>query len=283
MGIKIIENLKKEVIFQVGKFYSRNINQGVLKGKKIYGNFFINRSAGKGLSKEEQLYASMDLTGKTILEAGAHIGYYTMFFAEKIGNGVIYAFEPNLNSFYFLNKNIKANGLTNVSLYNLGLSNKKTESLYMADKYNSAKGTFKKERHDEILSYSVINISQKIQLTTIDDFVTEKKLSTVDFVKIDTEGFEPEIIEGMTGTMKAFRPLIYFEIHGRDASEKRKALSHIFDIAKLLKYEISSLHSGKPVVTARYISSESRFGAFLAYTKCHSEEMRKLNKLFFCG
>ncbi len=206
-----------------------------------------------------------------------------MFFAEKIGNGVIYAFEPNLNSFYFLNKNIEANGLTNVSLYNLGLSNKKTESLYMADKYNSAKGTFKKERHDEILSYSVINISQKIQLTTIDDFVTEKKLSTVDFVKIDTEGFEPEIIEGMTGTMEAFSPLIYFEIYGRDASEKRKALFLIFDIAKLLKYEISSLHSGKPVITARYISSESHFGAFLAYSKRHSEEMQKLNKLFFCG
>ena len=62
-------------------------------------------------------------SGQTIIDVGASIGIYTIFFAKMVGEkGKVYAFEPEPNNFELLKKNIAINGFKNVILENKAVS-----------------------------------------------------------------------------------------------------------------------------------------------------------------
>lgn len=52
-----------------------------------------------------------------------------------------------------------------------------------------------------------------VQLTTVDDFVAEARLDRLDFIKIDAEGSDFEVLKGARRTVERFRPTILLEIH----------------------------------------------------------------------
>lgn len=76
----------------------------------------------------------------------------------------------------------------------------------------------------------------KTEIITIDQYIAEKKIDNVDFIKIDVEGFEPKVIKGAQHTIRTFCPILYIEIteewHGKyDTSSKE-----IFDFLTELGY-----------------------------------------------
>src|SRR5437867_3185244 len=66
---------------------------------------------------ETQLVQQMVRPGDVVLDVGANIGYYTLIFAELVGEqGHVYAFEPDPRNFAFLAKNVHSNRYRNVTL-----------------------------------------------------------------------------------------------------------------------------------------------------------------------
>jgi hypothetical protein len=63
-----------------------------------------------------------------------------------------------------------------------------------------------KNRESTPLKLREYTKSVKVKTMTIDNFVKEEKIDRVDFIKIDTEGFEKEIIKGAEKTIKEFKP-----------------------------------------------------------------------------
>jgi hypothetical protein len=70
-----------------------------------------------------------------------------------------------------------------------------------------------------------------VRIVRLDDFL-DPRVQRLDFLKIDTEGYEPEVLSGAVGLLKRFRPVIYIELGSYFADSSTKAI----DILKNLEY-----------------------------------------------
>lgn len=268
------ENIKKEVLLQCSKFFPIKIRKGISNGMTLYGNIFYNRRSN-GLCDEELLFSNLNLKNKTVLEAGAELGIYSLYFASQIYGGKLIVFEPNPLNFYFLRKNLSANSVRSAITVNRGLSNIPGKLHFVSKKYNTAKGTFKTDKHEILRQGQAPILEKDIEVITVDQAVVQYELDRVDFVKIDTEGFEPYIIEGMTATLQQFKPILYFEIHGLDKAQKQDDLNRIFNCLDHIGYEIVKLETSLPKVTSPNIAKYEG-GGYVAYNDLTSDLERAL-------
>jgi FkbM family methyltransferase len=144
--------------------------------------------------------------GMTVIDAGAHVGYFTRLFAELVGpHGKVYAFEPNPHTFALLKKNTER--LSNAVLINKGLSRESGQSRLFLNEHEFADSLF--QQNDALSSIH-------IEVISMDEFWQQLGRPYVDFIKMDVEGAEPDILKGATqllscqkglGLVTEFRPV----------------------------------------------------------------------------
>ena len=137
-----------------------------------------------------------------ILDIGANIGNHSLYWSINTKAKKIYAIEPLPQNYDILCKNVATNQLNNKILccnYAAGARNGNVilESL---DEKNMGTATF-----------AASDTETEIKLISIDSFFTRFDLPQVDFVKIDTEGFEVSVLEGMENVIARFHPDIWIE------------------------------------------------------------------------
>lgn len=132
--------------------------------------------------------------GDTAIDIGAFIGDHTIAYANKVGNdGKVIAFEPNPEAFECLEHNLSK--FSNVELRKEALSDK------------SGKVSITKVPTNAGMTY-VDKKKGKIKCITLDSLNLEK----VDFIKIDAEGFEHNILKGAEQTIRKYKPTMVIEI-----------------------------------------------------------------------
>lgn len=123
--------------------------------------------------------------GMTVVDIGAHVGYYTLLFSKLVGKeGMVYAFEPNPITAAYLRTNIALNKITNVEVFEVALSDEQGTFHYRMNTNNMA-WAFNDDH-----SFGVPIATKKGRL---DDFLQNRK---IDFIKIDIDGNENECIKG---------------------------------------------------------------------------------------
>lgn len=133
--------------------------------------------------------------GMTVVDIGAHIGYFTRIFSKLVGPaGLVLAFEPDPENFSLLKKNTK------------NLSNARSIQLALCDQIGSIDFYHCLEKagcHSILPSIPVNFTTQKITVPacTLDAALKEKQVSGVDFIKIDIEGGEWTALQGMKKTL----------------------------------------------------------------------------------
>jgi FkbM family methyltransferase len=143
---------------------------------------------------ETDLVKKVIKKGSNVLDIGANIGYYTLIFANLCGkHGKVYAFEPEPENFLILKKNIELNGYHNVILINKAVSNKTGKTkLYLSEYHHTAHTIYNSNDNRPYI---------EIETITLDDFFINFK-ERIDLVKMDVEGSEPGIIEGMSSLLQ---------------------------------------------------------------------------------
>lgn len=167
--------------------------------------------------------------GDTFIDVGANQGEYSLWAARKVGSkGKVVAFEPMTQLFEQLTENIRLNKSfkNTISPVKLGLSDKKGEvTLYASEDSNEGTNT--------IYNTDKFSIELgKIQLDTLDEQLDNLKINTVNFLKIDVEGAELQVLKGAVNTLKNNRPILLLEIN-KDACIAGGYLPE--DILELLK------------------------------------------------
>ncbi len=144
---------------------------------------------------ETQLLLKNLKAGQTLLDIGANIGYYSLVASKILGeDGKIIAIEPESSNFELLAHNIENNQLSNVEAFNVGLG-QTTESIdfFTSPQNRGDHRAFDFDGDREKTSIKIINGDELV------------KDQPINFIKIDTQGFEYEIIRGLKHTISKNR------------------------------------------------------------------------------
>ena len=144
--------------------------------------------------------------GDVVLDIGAFIGDHTIYYSKLVGdNGSVIAFEPNRDSFFCLEHNLKA--YKNVELINSAIGKE----------YGFV-------RTVDVLGNIGMNFLIPDNLGGIVIYsLNQMEIDRIDFIKIDVEGFELDVLIGGKETINKFKPTMLIEIN--DATLSRQGIS----------------------------------------------------------
>jgi len=143
---------------------------------------------------ETELFKRLVKKGMVVVDIGANIGYYTLLAAHLVGDeGKVFAFEPDPYNYDLLCKNIDVNGYRNVIPVQKAVSSKSGETELFLDKSNLGGHSLSEANVDKGASITV-------EVTSLDDYFKNKDCE-IDVIKMDVQGSEMEVLEGMTNTI----------------------------------------------------------------------------------
>jgi FkbM family methyltransferase len=151
---------------------------------------------GERFISERTVIIELLCPGMSVVDIGANIGYYLLMFEKGIHQqGRIICIEPSEENLPELRRNISANHFSNVRLHEvaIGMEDGTTglRSGINSGIVESGKGTY------------------EVQVKRLDSLVSEK----IDFIKIDVEGYEGQVIRGACGVIMRDRPTLFVEFH----------------------------------------------------------------------
>lgn len=132
-----------------------------------------------------------------VLEIGGNIGNWGIVLCHFLPNAKLYTFEPNPQPFELLKKN--SSNFKNWKLFNFGVGSKKEVVDFYVVPNKSGQGSIYKNNADKNLLTQADILKTKVTLIDIDNNFIETNLSCnyFDFIKIDVEGAEWEVIHGL--------------------------------------------------------------------------------------
>jgi FkbM family methyltransferase len=169
------------------------------------------------------------------VDVGSHKGEILDLFIKYAPNGKHIGFEPIPH----LAKSLKKNYANSVIIKDCGLSNECGQKEFTHVKNAEAFSGFK-ERDYQNRQVDLETIT--VEISTLDQTLSDEKITQVALIKIDVEGAELEVLEGALNTMKADKPLVIFE-HGKGAADfYNTSPSEVFDFfSKRCNMSISTL------------------------------------------
>lgn len=154
--------------------------------------------------------------GWTIIDIGAHVGYYSLLFAKQVGpQGHIFSFEPLQQNEKLLHENIAMNNYEDIiEVVPMAVSDRtELQKLYLD-------GSTSQAFIDSATREVGVDIKSCIvPCCSVDDFFMLLGWPPIDLIKIDIEGAETKAIIGMKNVIKMHRPLLIIESHGEIARE----------------------------------------------------------------
>ena len=140
-----------------------------------------------------------------IVDIGAHVGYFTLFAAKKATEGKIIAFEPSIESFLGFKENIKINNFKNIIQEKTAIAKVKgKQTLYVNDEDAISNTIYKQNKN--------LN-KEEVECISLQDIFEKYELKKIDFLKMDCEGAEYEIIMNAKSSILNKIQKIAMEIH----------------------------------------------------------------------
>lgn len=182
-----------------------------------HNDMYIGRSLetyGEFSELEVKLFEQILRPGMTVVEAGANIGAHTVVFGQRVGpTGRVIAYEPQRLVFQLLCANVAINGLTNVVVKQAGLG---------AAAGTVAVPVLSAERPENFGGVSLLTDAgatetESVPLETLDGL----NLTSCQFLKVDVEGMELDVLRGGETLLRRLRPVVYVE---NDRAERSPAL-----------------------------------------------------------
>jgi len=154
------------------------------------------KSAGTYLSERlmTEIFTKLITGGMTVIDVGAHAGYYTLIAARAVGDkGRVFAFEPEPSNYKLICKNIQLNNYRNVIPVQKAVTNiTGPMKLFLAEDTGGHSIVSDNPRQRAIL----------VDSTTLDDFFAAR-VQPIHIIKIDVEGAENTVLQGMSRLIAA--------------------------------------------------------------------------------
>ncbi|MGH7900112.1 MAG: FkbM family methyltransferase [Thermodesulfobacteriota bacterium] len=225
-GAKAIFNWFKQSVLWL--WYRRNhipILNFPIPWRLSYGGWFLIYSDEMGLNlisrlwQKSRSYEEGELKfvqrfvkpGMICFDIGANQGFYTVLLSRQVSlQGKVFAFEPVTSEFRKLKRNIQINRCSSVTvLERMGVSSHEgvADMFVCLDGHGSRSSM--RQPPEEVKARTKV---QKVSMTTLDSYVRKNNISRIDFIKIDVEGSEIDVLGGGQNVLGALHPVILIEM-----------------------------------------------------------------------
>jgi len=225
---------------------------GIAAGLRRHGGIGgRNRLAAIGLIRERpdpeiSFLRSHDFAARVVYDVGASEGMFTLFFASRVGAlGHVVAFEPQPESYERLVTNVALNGFGNVTAIPVAVGAERGELTFSTPTKTGSMSASPdvRARMGEAAQTSTFRV------TSVDAEIDARNLPQPDFIKIDVEGLEFDVLRGMRQTLNARTPDLFIEVHGADMEAKRRNSAGVAEILLGAGYTLIHVETGNTVTS----------------------------------
>jgi FkbM family methyltransferase len=197
--------------------FSYTARRGLIQGMKRRGGLGFLPALRSNASAEEEFFRTIRLEGMVVYDVGAFEGLMALFFARECRTVVCY--EPNPRNAKRVRENVSLNGLQNVIVREVAASSRQGVLTISCDRTMPGAGSADLQIRAQI-GRGRATSEFSVRALPIDDDIALNGLPLPDFVKIDVEGLELDVLIGMTATIRRSLPYLYLEMHGADIQDK---------------------------------------------------------------
>lgn len=202
------------------------------------------KNTGVWATDDIEFFAKHIKAGDTVFDIGANIGHHTVCFSKMVGEGRVYAFEPQLNIFRFACANLAVNGCHNTTLLQGCLGAEPGQVRMEAVSY------------DEEANYGALGVSvdgargEIVPVWTLDGLIADGKVivDRIDFMKIDVQSFEIFVLQGAIECLRKFKPDIFIEISPFWMSRWGYSYLDVYQLLSDLGYQFHHSAQGAGIV-----------------------------------
>jgi FkbM family methyltransferase len=183
-----------------------------------------------GLLRSGFEFAEKDMArANVILDVGANIGTASIIASNINPRAEIHAFEPHPWTYRCASDIQKLNHISNVHFHNIGFGEKSGRvRLYEVNENNAGMNRVITGEQD----FPYI----EIEIRTMDEFVESQNFSSLDFVKIDVEGFEYSVLKGGAKSLRKYMPVLYIELDDNNLRDCKKSAKEVVDLIRSFGY-----------------------------------------------
>lgn len=163
--------------------------------------------------------------GDTVVDVGANIGEWTLQMADAVGlSGRVIAIEPIPHLAEALQKSALANNMRHVSIAAVALSEGEGQAEFSVERANTGGSRLGRYARDKD-EFDTITV----RVETLDALIARSGVGRVDFIKVDVEGFELEVLRGARATLAKHRPPMYLELGAEDLAKRPQLVALLRD------------------------------------------------------
>ncbi len=225
------------------------------KYRGITGEYIDDHILAFGAYEKDILYFMRDYIrarkgpDAVFLDVGACEGQHSLFMSRLVKE--VHAFEPAPPAASRFREMIELNNFSNIHLHQVGLGDQEASvPFHPSEVANMGGGTFRAIAGRESTASLPIVVGDK--------WLAQTGVTRVDLVKIDVEGYEQNVLTGLSSTLKRDRPVVVVEV----AQPPSGTIGSLEDLAKLFpdRYHFSQIHAqgdrGYMAITGNYQLSE---------------------------
>ncbi len=220
----------RRIIVRNGITYEVDLSEGMDLSLFLFGVFQKHVCRNKYLSLPQDA---------VIFDVGANSGTMSLQFAGVAPRGKVYAFEPTFYAFAKLTRNLELNPeLAKRIVPVQTFVSSSTSSRPAIRAYASWKVAGGVSETGHLVHGGTEKPAEGIGAIALDDFCEQHKIQGLDFVKIDTDGHEMEVLKGAVNVISRFRPVIIFEIGQYVMDERGISFSDYLEFFGRLDYSL---------------------------------------------
>ena len=187
-----------------------------------------------------------------VFDVGANFGIMSLQYSKLVERGHVHAFEPTDYAFAKLKRNLQLNP---------NLAGRVTANQLFVSSSTSAKANLKAHSSWKIngqngkahpLHGGTVQIATNVPAITLDDYCIQQDIKRVDFIKIDTDGHEYDVLCGARKTISAYHPAIIFEVGVYVMKEHGITFDHYLSFFEPLGYQLMDSKSGRRINRDNY-------------------------------
>jgi FkbM family methyltransferase len=185
----------------------RKIVRGLASGYRIHVSPAENLGYLLGTQEPhlQKIISEYVAAGDTVYDIGANVGYVSLSLAKCVGDGgLVIAFEPVPQNVDCFRENIRINRLANVRLLAFAVSDRSGQAVIRITENLSMASLVWHRSNPSAVEVTVNTVS-------IDELVDSGDLAHPRFIKIDVEGAEGSVLQGMRRTLAAAKPIVFIE------------------------------------------------------------------------